>query len=75
MKSRTLDYIALTLAVIGAINLGLLGFFQFDLLATVFGGVGSWLTRIVFALVGLAGLYSMSLYSRLDHDEIVNNDM
>ena len=75
MHSRTLDMLALTLLVVGAINLGLLGFFQFDLLATLFGGISSWLSRIVFSLVGLAGLYCLSLYARLDRDEVVANDM
>ena len=76
MRSRTMDVVALTLLVVGAINLGLLGFFQFDLLATLFGGIGSWLSRLAFSLIGLAGLYCLSLYTRLEeHDEIVANEM
>ena len=67
MRSKTLDWVALTLIVIGAINWGLVGFFQFDLVAMVFGGTGSWFARLIYALVGLAGLYSLSMYARLDN--------
>ncbi|WLD92665.1 DUF378 domain-containing protein [Alkalihalobacillus sp. AL-G] len=52
---------ALALTIIGAINWGLIGFFQFDLVAAVFGGQDSALSRIVYGLVGLAGLYSLTL--------------
>ncbi len=53
--------IALTLIIIGAINWGLIGFFQFDLVASLFGGQDSGLARIVYSLVGLAGLGALSL--------------
>lgn len=52
---------ALTLVIIGAINWGLIGFFQWDLVAALFGGQDSALSRIVYGLVGLSGLYSLSL--------------
>ena len=68
MTTRPFNWIALTLVIIGAINWGLVGFFQFDLIAMLFGGMGSWLSRITYALVGISGIYSLSLYSRLDHD-------
>lgn len=74
MRSKTLDWIALTLVVIGAINWGLIGFFQFDLIAMVFGGTGGWFTRLIYAAVGLAGLYSLSLYARLDHDNVTRRE-
>ena len=75
MRSRNLDWIALTLIVIGAINLGLIGFFQFDLIAMVFGGTGGWFTRLIYAMMGLAGLYSLSMYARLDNDDVVHNEI
>lgn len=56
-----LDRLALLLVIIGAINWGLIGFFQFDLVAALFGGQDSWLSRIVYSLVGIAGLYSIML--------------
>jgi len=74
MRSRTLDWVALTLMIIGAINWGLIGFFQFDIIAMVFGGTGGMLARIIYAAVGLSGLYSLSLYARLDNDRIVRHD-
>ena len=60
---KGLDYTLLTLVIIGAINWGLIGFFQFDLVAFIFGNM-SWLSRIIYALVGLSGLYMISLYGR-----------
>ena len=58
MRNKTLDYTALTLAIIGAINWGLIGFFDFNLVASLFGGM-SWLSRIIY---GLVGLYLISFY-------------
>ncbi|MBR7554550.1 DUF378 domain-containing protein [Allobacillus sp. GCM10007491] len=57
----TAKRIALLLVIIGAINWGLIGFFQFDLVASLFGGQDSLLSRIVYALVGLSGLYAISM--------------
>jgi uncharacterized membrane protein YuzA (DUF378 family) len=54
--SRTVEWIALILVVVGAVNWGLVGLFQFDLVATLFGGQAAPLSRIVYALVGLAGI-------------------
>lgn len=64
MNSKCWDYTALTLVIIGAINWGLIGFFRFDLINLLFGNL-SWLSRIIYALVGLAGLYLLSLYGRV----------
>ncbi len=65
MQTRPLDGIALTLVIIGAINWGLIGFFKFDLVATLFGGMDSGVSRIIYALVGLSGLYALSLYNKI----------
>ncbi len=65
---KILDYIALTLVIIGAINWGLVGFFNFDLVTAIFHGGAVWVARIIFALVGIAGLYGLSLYSRMDEE-------
>lgn len=70
MQSRPLDGIALTLVIIGAINWGLIGFFKFDLVATLFGGMDSMVSRIIYALVGLSGLYAVSLYNKLTDSTI-----
>ncbi len=70
MRSKPLDWTALTLVIIGAVNWGLIGFFKFDLVATLFGGMDSWLSRIIYAIVGVAGLYSLSLFGKLDNDVV-----
>lgn len=57
---KILDKIALVLIIIGAINWGLIGFFKFDLVATIFGEM-STLSRIVYALVGISGLWGIKL--------------
>lgn len=64
MNTKWLDYTLLTLVIIGAINWGLIGFFRFDLVAFLFGSM-SWLSRIVYALVGIGGLYLISTYGRI----------
>ncbi len=65
MKSNGLDYTALAIAIIGAINWGLIGFFRFDLVAFLFGDM-TWLSRIVYGLVGICGLYLITLFGRLN---------
>lgn len=62
--NKGLDCFALTIVIIGAINWGLIGFFSFDLVAWIFGNM-SWLSRIIYALVGLCGLYLFSFYGKL----------
>ena len=57
MNHKALDFTALTIAIIGAVN----GFFSFDLVAFIFGNM-SWFSRIVYALVGICGLYLISFY-------------
>ena len=56
-----LDTISLLLVIIGAINWLLVGVFQFDLVAWIFGGQGAIVSRIIYTLVGAAGLWSISL--------------
>ena len=53
--------IALVLTIIGAINWGLIGFFQFDLVAAIFGGQTSAFSHIIYGLVGIAGLINLGL--------------
>ena len=61
-----MDRLSLLLVIVGAVNWGLIGLFQFDLVAFLFGGQGALLARIVYAVVGAAGLWSISLLFR-DH--------
>ncbi|MBE5782644.1 MAG: DUF378 domain-containing protein [Clostridiales bacterium] len=58
------DKIALLLTIIGAINWGLIGIFQFDLVAYIFGGQAALLSRVIYTLVGAAGLWCISLLFR-----------
>ena len=58
------DNIALTLVIVGAINWLLVGVFRFDVVAFLFGNL-TWFSRIVYTLVGLCGLYLISLYGRI----------
>ncbi|MBS5681487.1 MAG: DUF378 domain-containing protein [Clostridium sp.] len=62
---KVLYYIALTLVIIGAINWLLIGLFNFDLVATIFGAM-SVMSRIIYVLVGIAGLISIGLYPRIN---------
>lgn len=54
--------IALILIIIGAINWGLIGFFNYDLVAAIFGGQQSAIARIIYALVGISGLYALTIF-------------
>lgn len=59
-----MDTIALIISIIGSINWGLIGLFQFDLVAWLFGGQGSIISRIIYGIVGLAGLWCVTLLFR-----------
>ena len=59
-----MDKIALLLVIIGAVNWGLIGIFQFDLDASIFGGQAAVISRIIYTLVGAAGLWCISLLFR-----------
>ncbi len=59
-----MDMIALILSVIGCVNWGLVGLFRFDLVAWLFGGAGSLISRIIYTLVGLAGLWCITFFFR-----------
>jgi len=61
---KCIRFIAILLVVIGALNWGLVGFFQYDLVSDIFGGMDSAMARIVFAIVGLAGLFCIGLLCR-----------
>lgn len=68
-----MDKIALILTIIGALNWGSIGLFRFDIVAWIFGGQGAMLSRIVYTLVALAGIWCISLLfrerdSRTDRD-------
>ena len=68
MGNKYLDGTALTIAIIGAVKWGLIGLFRFDLVAFLFGDM-SWLSRIVYVLVGISGLYLVSFFLHLGDNE------
>src|SRR5690625_2457223 len=59
---HTLRKIALAIVIIGAINWGLIGIFQFNLVGSIFGGTNAGLSRIIYAIVGISGLICLSYY-------------
>jgi uncharacterized protein len=65
---KTIHWISLVLAIIGAINWGLWGLLQFDLVAALFGGQSAPLSRVIYSLVGLAGL-GLALTSATFHTD------
>ena len=68
MRNKAIDAVILTLVIIGAVNWGLIGFFGFNLVSAVFGSM-TWVSRIIYALVGLGGLYLISFYGNLGEEE------
>ncbi len=68
-----LDKIALVLVTIGALNWGSIGLFKFDLVAWLFGGQAAILSRIIYVVVALAGIWCISLLFR--ENEMINTVM
>ncbi|MDP4092225.1 MAG: DUF378 domain-containing protein [Bacillota bacterium] len=64
MHRTPLDRLALIIVIIGALNWLLIGLFQYDLVAAIFGSSTTFISRAIYAIVGLAGLYSISLLFR-----------
>lgn len=67
---KTMNWIVLTAVIIGALNWGLIGFFGFDLVTTIFGGSLFWVARLIFALVGIAGIYALTFYGALYENQV-----
>ena len=59
-----MDTLALIISIIGSINWGLVGIFQFDLVAWLFGGQGAVVSRIIYTVVGIAGLWCITMLFR-----------
>ena len=60
-----MDKFILTLVIIGAINWGCIGFFGLDVVGVLFGWQSSFVSRVIYALVGLAGLWALTFYAKL----------
>ena len=61
---KVIRFIVMLLMVIGSLNWGLVGFFQYDLISDIFGGMSTGAARVIFGLVGLAGLYGIGFLCR-----------
>ena len=68
MERNWLDVVSIILIIIGAVNWGLIGFFNLDVVSAIFGNM-SMITRIIFAVVGIAGIYSLVLFWKLKTEE------
>ncbi len=68
-----MDTLALILSIIGSLNWGLVGFFQFDLVAWLFGGQTAIISRIIYALVGIAGIWNITLLFRRNNQSGMMN--
>lgn len=71
---KTLQRIALALVIIGAINWGLIGLFQFDLVASLFGGQEAGLSRFIYTLVGISGLICLGLLFNPETADVNSNE-
>ena len=69
-----IDKIALILTIVGALNWGSIGLFQFDIVAWICGGPAPLVARIIYTLVALAGVWCISLLFR-ETDEVVSRDV
>jgi len=69
MARNGIDRLALVLVIIGALNWLAVGLFQYDVVSAMFGGVGSLVSRIIYSVVGISGLYSISLLFR-NHEDV-----
>jgi len=65
---KTVQIIALVLVIIGALNWGLVGLFNFDLVATLFGGTTAIISKIVYILVGISGIICIKTLTELIDD-------
>lgn len=72
MEVQIMDTLALILSIIGSLNWGLVGIFQFDVVAWLFGGQDGLFSRIVYTVIGLAGLWCVSFLMR--RNRIVESD-
>ena len=68
MERNWLDVVCLILIIIGAVNWGLIGFFSLDIISVIFGNM-CMISRIIYAVVGIAGIYSLVLFWKLKAEE------
>ena len=70
-----MDRLSLLLVIIGAVNWGLVGLFQFDLVAFLFGGQASLISRVLYTVIGAAGVWSISMLFTSRETRTENHEM
>lgn len=63
---KVLNSVVLAILIVGAINWGSIGLFNVDLVATIFGGSTSMLSRIIYTIVGICGLWAFSFFNKIE---------
>lgn len=64
MNNKGLDYTALIITIVGAVIWGMIGLFNWNVVSVLFGS-GSWIGRIIYVIVGISGLYTLSFFGRI----------
>lgn len=70
-----IDKLALILTIVGALNWGSIGLFQFDVVAWICGGSATLFARVIYTLVAFAGIWCISLLFRESSDDVVSRDV
>ncbi|CAH0346074.1 DUF378 domain-containing protein [Bacillus sp. CECT 9360] len=71
---RTLNTIAMILLIVGGLNWLMVGLFQFDLVASIFGGEDAILSRIVYVVVGICALYALTFINSVGERDLVKSE-
>ncbi|GJM79919.1 DUF378 domain-containing protein [Paenibacillus timonensis] len=67
---KTLNVVALTLLIVGGLNWLLIGLFQYDLVASIFGGQDATLSRVIYTIVGICAIYAFKFFNDVTEDEV-----
>jgi uncharacterized membrane protein YuzA (DUF378 family) len=67
---KTLNVIALALLIVGGLNWLLVGLFQYDLVASIFGGQDAALSRVIYVIVGICAIYSLKFFNDVGKEEV-----
>lgn len=68
--ARFIDFLALFFIIVGALNWGLIAFFDLDIVASLFGGADSAVSKIIYGLVGISGLYGLTFFDQTTRENV-----
>lgn len=71
---KTINTVALTLLIIGGLNWLLVGLFEYDLVASIFGGQDAAMSRVIYVIVGLCAIYAIKFYGNVNEREFSKAD-